>query len=311
MKMLTYQDYQRVRKWVYRYARYLDITRWQYHFEHGSKQDVLEALLFYQNADGGFGHALECDCWNPNSTPVSTFMAWNILKEIGYDKKDNPVIKSMLKYLEQGDFWNEKGCLWSIPSNNQYPVQPWYLYPNAPWFPKDWPPQNYTNGDFVQFVMKYAKKESKLYKGALQIIEYRLSIMDTLAEFLSFVKSDIEQGIEIHDWIKLIKCLQENKLKSEEECEELFTKLDAIIKKNAMDGVYQSSKKLIEQNDLGEEELDAMVEQIANGIWSEEGLKCENPEQRLKEIGSVGELWWPIYGLIDSIRILREHNRLE
>ena len=217
----------------------------------------------------------------------------------------------MLKYLEQGDFWNEKGCLWSIPSNNQYPVQPWYLYPNAPWFPKDWPPQNYTNGDFVQFVMKYAKKESKLYKGALQIIEYRLSIMDTLAEFLSFVKSDIEQGIEIHDWIKLIKCLQENKLKSEEECKELFTKLDAIIKKNAMDGVYQSSKKLIEQNDLGVEELDAMVEQIANGIWSEEGLKCENPEQRLKEIGSVGELWWPIYGLIDSIRILREHNRLE
>ncbi len=111
--------------------------------------------------------------------------------------------------------------------------------------------------------------------------------------------------------MKLIDCLQENKLKSEEECKELFAKLDTIIKAGAMEGVYQSSKKLIEHKSLDEKDLDDMVEQIANGIWSEGGLKCENPEQRLKEIGSVGDLWWPIYGMIDTLRILSEHNRLE
>lgn len=311
MKTLTYQDYQRVRRWVYRYARHLDLTRWEYHFEHGTKKDVLEALLFYQNADGGFGHALEIDCWNPNSTPVCTFLAWNILKEIGYDKKDNPVIKSMLKYLEHGDFWNENGCLWSIPSNNEYPVQPWYLYPNAPWFPEDWPPQNYTNSDFILFVLKYAKKESKIYDTVLQIIEYRISIMHKLSEFLTFAKSDSEQSIEINDWVKLIQCLKDYNLRSLEECEDLSTKLFTMVKVGANETVYKNCIKISKKEKFDEESLDALVDKVANGIWSEQGLKCDNPEQRMKEFASVGEIWWSIHDVIDALRILNEYNRLD
>ena len=62
--------YEKARAFVYRNARPLDIARWQYHFESGSSDAVLKALATYQNADGGFGHALEPDAWNPNSSPI-------------------------------------------------------------------------------------------------------------------------------------------------------------------------------------------------------------------------------------------------
>jgi hypothetical protein len=53
--------YDRARAFIYRNARPLDIARFQYHFENGSKDAVLTALAAYQNEDGGFGHALGPD----------------------------------------------------------------------------------------------------------------------------------------------------------------------------------------------------------------------------------------------------------
>lgn len=85
-----------------------------------------------------------------------------------------------------------------------------------------------------------------------------------------------------------------------------------IIKAGAYQSVYEKCKKRIENQDTKDSaELDEMVDQVVNGIWSEQGLLCDNPEQRIKEVTSLGELWWPIYGIIDTLRILREYNRLE
>lgn len=84
--------YQKARTFIYRNARPLDIARWQYHFEGGSKKAVLTALAVYQNEDGGFGHALEPDCWNPNSAPIQTWTATEILREIDFTDSTHPII---------------------------------------------------------------------------------------------------------------------------------------------------------------------------------------------------------------------------
>jgi hypothetical protein len=65
--------FEKVRQFIYRNARPLDIARFQYHFENGTKEAVLTALVAYQNADGGFGRALEPDSWNPNSVPIRLY----------------------------------------------------------------------------------------------------------------------------------------------------------------------------------------------------------------------------------------------
>ncbi|MDR2687532.1 MAG: hypothetical protein LBB75_07245 [Oscillospiraceae bacterium] len=51
MKPLPQSVFHQIRRWVYRYGRHLDVARWQYHFENGSAENVLEALSFYQNKE--------------------------------------------------------------------------------------------------------------------------------------------------------------------------------------------------------------------------------------------------------------------
>lgn len=76
--------------------------------------------------------------------------------------------------------------------------------------------------------------------------------------------------------------------------------------------MYKNCKKRIKKRDIKEsEEFDSIINNVINGIWSEQGLKCDNPEQRINEITSLGNLWWPINGVIDSLIELKKYNRLE
>lgn len=76
--------------------------------------------------------------------------------------------------------------------------------------------------------------------------------------------------------------------------------------------MYENCKKRIEKGDIKEsEELDTIINNVINGIWSEQGLKCDNPKQRINEITSLGNLWWPINSVIDSLIELKKYNRLE
>ncbi|MFQ7672712.1 MAG: hypothetical protein ACLRLY_09730 [Clostridium sp.] len=92
--------YHRARRFVYKNARPLELAKWQYHFENGSREAVLETLACYQNTDGGFGYGLEPDYWNPHSSPSQTYEATEIIWEIGMEREDadHPVIQGILEY---------------------------------------------------------------------------------------------------------------------------------------------------------------------------------------------------------------------
>ena len=87
------------RKFIYRNARPLDLARWHYLFENGSKQPVIDALSSYQNPDGGFANALEPDCWNPNSLPIQTWVATRIIDEIELNDKQQIIWKQPLPLM--------------------------------------------------------------------------------------------------------------------------------------------------------------------------------------------------------------------
>jgi hypothetical protein len=154
------KTYQKACEFIYRNARPLDITRWQYHFEDGSKEAVLTALAAYQNEDGGFGHALEPDCWNPNSSPIQTWTATEILREIGFTDKNHPVIKGILRYLASGqDF---EGQFWynAVESNNDYPHSPWWHTESDSTSHSDYNP----TANLAGFILRFADKNSELYQ---------------------------------------------------------------------------------------------------------------------------------------------------
>ena len=120
------QTIEKARAFICRNARPLELARWQYHFEGASKKIVLHALSYYQNADGGFGHALEPDAWNPNSSPIQTWAATEILHEIDFAERSHPVTEGILRYLGSGTDFDGKFWYTAVRSNNDYPHAPWW-----------------------------------------------------------------------------------------------------------------------------------------------------------------------------------------
>ncbi|MCI6817732.1 MAG: hypothetical protein MR872_04650, partial [Clostridium sp.] len=121
-------DIESARSFIYRNARPLDIARWRFLFENGCREDVLSCLEAYQNSDGGFGHALDPDCWNPNSSPTQTWAASEIIREVNLGDAAHPIIRGMLAYLESTAAFD--GHIWAntIPSNDEHPHAPWWDY---------------------------------------------------------------------------------------------------------------------------------------------------------------------------------------
>ncbi|MDR1821492.1 MAG: hypothetical protein LBQ91_03540 [Oscillospiraceae bacterium] len=151
--------FEKARAFIYRNARPLDLARFKYHFEGGRREDVLTALSYYQNPDGGFGHALEADAWNPNSAPLQTWTATELLHELGFTDAGHPIIQGILRYLESGA--NFEGHFWlnAPPSNNDYPHAPWWHTESTGSNRSSYNPTACLAG----FILRFAERGGELY----------------------------------------------------------------------------------------------------------------------------------------------------
>ena len=120
--------YEKARRFVHLNARPLDFARWRYHFENGSAEDVLRILAFYQNGDGGFGHGLEADALNPGSSPIQTWSATMVLREVGLYDAAHPIVAGVVRYLTSGADFDGNCWAGAVPGNNDYPHAPWWTY---------------------------------------------------------------------------------------------------------------------------------------------------------------------------------------
>lgn len=151
-------NFEKAKGFVYRNARPLDLARFQFHFENGSVDEVLCALSFYQNDDGGFAYAIEPDNWNVDSTPIGTWVATTILREIGFTDSSHPIIKGILNYLGSGKDFADGKWFNTVPSNNDYPHAVWWSCEN-----KGVTSDNPT-ASLVGFVLRFADRTSLLYQ---------------------------------------------------------------------------------------------------------------------------------------------------
>ncbi|WFR58688.1 hypothetical protein QA584_06320 [Anaerocolumna sp. AGMB13025] len=173
---LSKLDYVCIRNWMYRNARPLDLARWQYHFENGEKNRVLEVLAAYQNDDGGFGHALEEDSWNVDSAPIQTGTAIQILSEIGYSDKSHPIIQGILNYLDMGKDYKEGYWLSEVPSNNQYPHAPWWTFGESEPVSANYNP----TAMFLGFILYFGDKKSSLYQNTRKAAAHMMEKVSVL-----------------------------------------------------------------------------------------------------------------------------------
>jgi hypothetical protein len=157
--------------------------------ENGSKEAVLDALSHYQNADGGFGHALEPDAWNPDSSPIQTWFATEILREIGFTDNSHPIVTGILDYLESGKDFD--GRVWHniIKSNDDHPHAPWWDTGNMG-VHDDYNPTACLAG----FIIKYADKNSRIYKLGCRLAKEAVGaymaqgLLDNMSTVLCYIR---------------------------------------------------------------------------------------------------------------------------
>lgn len=114
--------FERAETFIYKNARLLERQLFAYHFKGGSRELVIAALRAYQNADGGFGNALEPDIRCPDSQPVPVQHALEILDKVGIDAK---MVQRACDYL-MTITTPEGGVPWLLPSAHQYPRASWW-----------------------------------------------------------------------------------------------------------------------------------------------------------------------------------------
>lgn len=222
------QLYEKARTYLYRNARALEIARFQYHFENGSKEAVLNALSFYQNKDGGFGHGLEADSWNPNSAPVQVQTAVNILREIEFEEREHPIIQGILNFLASGKCFNGHFWYTGLKSNNDYPHAPWwYSEKDGPWNENDYNPTAALAG----FIIRFADKDNALYETGCRIVKEAY-------EQLIFGKRDNDK----HTISCYIQMLDYLKKAGETEIVDVMV-LETVLRKAVKESITQSKEK--------------------------------------------------------------------
>lgn len=115
---------------IWRNARLLDRRRFAHRFLGAPPEPVVAALRAYQNADGGFGNALEPDKRCPDSQPVDVEVALRVLDELD-DAADwreppwAPLVERAIGFLAT-IATPEGGIPFVLPSARAYPHAPWW-----------------------------------------------------------------------------------------------------------------------------------------------------------------------------------------
>lgn len=297
--------YKEVRNWIYRNAREIELTLWKYFFEKGKEEDVLNALAVYQNDDGGFGHALEADNWNPHSSPYTTLHAINLLKSIGYSNLNHPIYAGIIKYLHSEEHLMEYGWRFNIPTNDNYPHAPWWNYNEE---------ANHTesiglSAELASFVLENISKDSNLYKKVLNIVD------NLIKKILSEEKFG-EMGIG--GFIILIDTLKRT-MPNRYNYSELQTRLNQLVKDSieydtskwqfhtvrpsryitSLNSIYYEDNK-----EIVHIELNYLLESKPEGdVWGIDWTWFENMDKYAREF-AISENWWKSYTAIEKMRFL-------
>jgi len=113
--------------WLRSNARPLDVAKWDFLFNGGSKERIVGELVRYQNTDGGFGNGLEADLIMPDSNAISGGEA--IFTAYKYELDCSAEwFAGLLNYFEKT--LQDTPSFWEfVPERiNEYPHAPWWGY---------------------------------------------------------------------------------------------------------------------------------------------------------------------------------------
>jgi hypothetical protein len=294
--------------WMHRNAREIDLARWKYHFENGSKKDVIEALLLYQNPDGGFGNAIDADNWNTNSLPYATLYVLNILKEIEFYDLSHPIYKKLCKYLDSESNF-PSGCIFTVESNKDFPHANFYNYS-----------QEYNNIESIGIFLGLSSFIIEHYRNSIIYDE----ILQTLNKYINLMFHDELGDMGPTGFITLVNAMKQVNLKGydyqklEERLNELVNK---SIQRNPEQWIYygyrpsdyikaSNSLFFLDNKDIVDNELDFLINTLPkNDVWPISWSWFDNNEIYPKE-SVISANWCKANKAIERCLFLKSFGRL-
>ncbi|MCL2512745.1 MAG: hypothetical protein FWF08_02485 [Oscillospiraceae bacterium] len=301
MKKLSLEDFLKLRRLVCRGARPLDFTKWKYLFENGSCEDFLSVLSAYQNEDGGFGYNIECNNWNPDSSPYTVCIALDYLDAAGdyVSNIKNEMVAGIIKYLASATYFTENGWvgMQGIPGNNDYSHLPWFHYD----------PKKAAEADIgvtkrlSDFILKYADKNSEIRQKAAALKDKYKQCGKILLN-----------GVPDYDLTAF------DPEAFDPETWPMWQPLPVFFVGSPESGHYPALKNVADIN------LDTIVDTLRDTreiyIASEKEIKSweknnAHPDGRRKRWSgaeqAIGNYYWGAHGITSNMDILRKFDRLD
>ncbi|SHF78685.1 hypothetical protein SAMN05443575_0897 [Jatrophihabitans endophyticus] len=120
-------------QFVYRHARLLDRHRWAVLRDEPAQRLVVDAVVAYQNDDGGFGHALEPDVRDPASQPAATLTGLDVLAGLDAAAVPRSAVVRAHDWLAAVAL-PDGSAPFVLPSADAHPRAPWMTADDAPSF---------------------------------------------------------------------------------------------------------------------------------------------------------------------------------
>ncbi len=312
MKKLDAKAMEEIRTWIYRNARPLDLALWQLQFEKGSREHLMDMLRFYQNGDGGFGHGLDADCWNPESSPYCTMLAIGIMQSNGLLYPGQPVVGEILQYLENSPHCTEDGWLFNIPSNDNWPRAPWWTYDEA----VNAVESMGVTAALCGFILGFGDRQSGLYERACGYAERILSGFNHTVEFGESGLGGVGA---------LVLAIQAAGLTQRFDCSAAIAEMENLVNRSIerdpgkwgeytprpSNFIWSPDCPFYAGNeDIVEQELDYLIDtRNPGGVWDITWSWFQMGEQYSKEF-AISENWYKANKAVEKVHFLRSFNRV-
>lgn len=318
MKMLMQKEYQEIRMWMHRNARPLEMAVWNYFFEGGARDEIADALAYYQNDDGGFGNGVEPDCWNAESSPYATLTAIVLLRETGFVEEagtEHPMIQGIFRFLESGKHSDENGWFFGIPSNDTYPRAPWHSYDEE---------RNREEGMGVTaalsaFILHYGKRDSELFARAAGYSERILKavsdadgfgdmgvggVVILLTDILQCGLTELFDGIDFKSISARMMEVANCSMERDPRRWEAYTPRPSEFIGSPDAPLYRGNEEIVET------ELDYLIDtRIPGGVWNITWTWFALGDRYPKEF-AISENWWMASKAIEKVRFLKNFGRI-
>ena len=175
--------------YIYGYGRDIDIVLYEYYFKKAHPSKVINTLIKYVNNDGGFGKGLELDFMYQGSTPLSTTLALDIIRQL-HIFSNNHLTFDALEYLSsKKNYVNGWTCI--TKRVNEYPRAKWWEY-------KPVMKETYSLNPTAEIIGYFY-----LFGGGV----YRNTAHEMLDTCYAYLKNP-ENGNEMHELICLMKMVR-------------------------------------------------------------------------------------------------------